>query len=355
MRHGAAAAAGAAIRQQRRELEHAVEARCRHLRRERREQEASVHSVHGLADDGSQLGSLAEALAAESPALFIDHLAWTKVMLTARGLPVEHLALTLTCMGEVLQEHLPEGARAAAVQYVEQGIERLADLPSEAPEQVRHGGRHDQLATRYLEALLRADRRAARQLVLEAVEEGVPIRELYLHVFQRTQHEVGRLWQMDRLSIAQEHFCTAATQQIIAELYPHIFAAERVGHVLVMACVGDELHEIGARMVADFFEMEGWDTFYLGASATTDRIVQVVAERKADVLGLSATMIHHVARVREVVDAMRSRTETADVKILVGGYPFLVDAELGQRIGADGTARSADGAVALAHELVRPG
>ena len=42
---------------------------------------------------------------------------------------------------------------------------------------------------------------------------------------------------------------------------------------MVATCIGGELHEIGIRMVADFFEMEGWDTYYLGANTPADAVV----------------------------------------------------------------------------------
>ena len=63
--------------------------------------------------------------------------------------------------------------------------------------------------------------------------------------------------------MAQEHYCTAATQLIMSQLYPYIFTTGKNGRVLVGTCVSGDLHEIGVRMVSDFFEMEGWDTFYL--------------------------------------------------------------------------------------------
>ncbi|MDZ7776615.1 MAG: hypothetical protein U5L09_13885 [Bacteroidales bacterium] len=53
----------------------------------------------------------------------------------------------------------------------------------------------------------------------------------------------------------------------MSQLYPYIFNSQRVGKSMVAATVGGELHEMGIRMVADFFEMEGWDTWYLGANA----------------------------------------------------------------------------------------
>ena len=106
-------------------------------------------------------------------------------------------------------------------------------------------------------------------MILQAVEQGSPVKDIYQRVFQPTQHEIGRLWQTNQISVAQEHYCTAATQLAMAQLYPYTFSAERSGRRLVAACVSGELHEIGARIVADLFEMAGWDTYYLGANTPT--------------------------------------------------------------------------------------
>ena len=105
---------------------------------------------------------------------------------------------------------------------------------------------------------------------MDAIQHGTSVHDIYLHVFQRSQYEVGRLWQTNQISVGQEHLCTAATQLIMSQLYPLIFGTERKNRRIVAACVGGDLHEIGIRMVADFFEMDGWDTFYLGADVPTD-------------------------------------------------------------------------------------
>jgi len=109
---------------------------------------------------------------------------------------------------------------------------------------------------------------------------------------QRTQYEIGRLWQTNRISVAEEHYCTACAQFVMTQLYPYIFRSERNGRRMVATCVGGELHEIGVRMVADFFEMEGWDTYYLGANTPARDILDTIAKREADIVGISVT-IHY--------------------------------------------------------------
>ena len=138
----------------------------------------------------------------------------------------------------------------------------------------------------------------------------------------------------------------------MSQLYPLVFATPRIGRTLVATCVAGDLHEIGARMIADFLEMEGWDTFYLGANAPTADVVSTARERRADLLAISATMTAHVGEVRALIAAVRSDAATAGVKILVGGSPFNVAPELWRQVGADAVAADAASAVTAAADLV---
>jgi methanogenic corrinoid protein MtbC1 len=59
-----------------------------------------------------------------------------------------------------------------------------------------------ELSNQYLSALLRYDRHSASALILRAVENKVSIKEIYSHVFERCQYEIGRLWQLNDVSVA---------------------------------------------------------------------------------------------------------------------------------------------------------
>jgi methanogenic corrinoid protein MtbC1 len=202
------------------------------------------------------------------------------------------------------------------------------------------------IATGYLSALLASDRDTARQLIITALEQDeISIKELYLHVFQPVQYEVGRLWLLNKISVTEEHYCTAATQAIMSDIYPRIISSRRAGKTLVAACVGAELHEIGVRMVADFFEMEGWDTFYLGAGVSPDAIISAISTRKADLVALSATMTYHVPLVQELITAIRNISLESTPLIMVGGMPFNSAPDLWREVGADLWAVDAEQAV----------
>jgi len=230
-------------------------------------------------------------------------------------------------------------------------LQSLASPPADAPSHLIQDAPLASLTRAYLTALLDGDRRKASQLILDAVAAGVPVKDIYLHVFQRAQYEVGRLWQTKEISVAQEHYCTAATQLIMSQLYPYIFAAAGTGGTLVATCVSGDLHEIGVRMVADFFEMEGWNTYYLGASTPTDEVVGALIERKADILAISATISSHLRAVSALITAVRANEACRNVTILVGGYPFTASPDLWRQMGADGTAGDAQAAIVLAGQF----
>ncbi len=301
------------------------------------------------------LSYLSQSLTASDPLLFENYCTWVKTLFAGLGFGDKAWMATLECTRDVIGQELGAEEAQVAVAYIEAGLARVREAPATPPTFIEGQAPLAGLARDYLDALLRGERHTASHLILEAVEGGTSVRDIYLNVFQRTQREIGRLWQINRVSVAQEHFCTAATQLIMSQLYPRIFATEKVGRRLVATCVGGELHEIGVRMVADFFEMAGWDTYYLGANTPAESVVQATAARQADVLGISATMTFHVQVVADMIDRVRAGEGGDRVQILVGGYPFNVAPDLWRKVGADGSAGDAQQAVTVANRLLTKG
>lgn len=210
------------------------------------------------------------------------------------------------------------------------------------------------IAREYLALLLECNRDKAQQLIRDALRGGLSIPDLYLTIFQPVQYELGRLWLLNRISGAEEHFCTAATQALMLELYPDIISSSRSGLTLVAACAGPELHEIGIRMVADFFEMDGWDTWYLGPAISVDLLISSIQERKPNLVALSATMSSHHGQVKELINAIKKNFIGTAPQIMVGGALFNAIPDLWRVVGADLWAIDAEQAVLVARELLSP-
>ncbi|MGE3282582.1 MAG: B12-binding domain-containing protein [Alphaproteobacteria bacterium] len=337
----------------RHELADAITDRHYQLHPELVERFGAAGRSHCRQDAEYHLSYLSAAVAAGTPAFFTEYVGWCKTMLGARRIAADDLAENLRILREVLERSLPPDMCTLAVSPIHAGLAELGRV-SAAPSSLlaKDGGPLAQLAHDYLSALLRTERHLASNLILAAANAGTPIRDLYLRVFQPSQHEVGRLWQMNQISVAQEHYCTAATQLIMSQLYPYIFSGERRSRTLAAACVTGDLHEIGARMVSDLLEMEGWDTIYLGANVPASGIIQLMREREIHVLALSATMTFHVPAVEQFIADIRDAQGVCSAKIMVGGYPFNIAPELWRRIGADAWAPDAAKAITVADRLL---
>lgn len=296
---------------------------------------------------------LESAVRSDSPELFSEYVIWLRGLMESVGVAAADVTSNLLAMRDLLAGQA-SGFGATAAAYIDAALTAAAEIPVQ-PSHLDSAAPLNALARSYLEGLLRNDRRGATELVLAAAADGVAVADLYEQVFQPCLREIGRLWQRNEISVAQEHLFTAATQMVMSQLYPHIFNRPANGRSMVAVCANGELHEIGVRMVADMFEMAGWETTYVGASTPVGSVVRMLCDLRPDLLAVSATIAPNVGNAAALVSAVRAVPELATVRVMVGGAPFNQARDLWQRIGADGWAPDARSAISVAETLVQTG
>lgn len=302
--------------------------------------------LRSLQASNLQQSFLVAALFADSPELFLDYARWAKVALTHRGWDAADLSTNLECLCDALRFELETESAEVPIGIVQAAIEQLPSFPEDIPRFIKRGEPYALLAKLYLEALDRADLRAARTLILGAVKDGIPVDSIYLHVLQPVLFEIGRLWQTNQISVAREHFCTAATRSILSLVQQQCVSDKKqTAGTVVATSVAGEQHEIGIAMVADFFAWAGWGCYFLGADTPTNDVISELIERDADVLAVSLTMANHVPDLAGLIKAVRETSACKRVKILVGGHPFSLDADLWSVVGADGQASEPNHAI----------
>lgn len=172
----------------------------------------------------------------------------------------------------------------------------------------------------YLEALLDGDQGPCQQTVDAMLKKEQSIRTLYEDVFQRSLYEVGNLWERGRISVADEHLATAMTESLLSRVYPRLFKMPRAGHSAVVSCIADEYHQLGGKMVADIFEMHGWNSYFLGANTPVRELLKLVEKKQPDVVALSITLHSGMSTLIDAIEALRARFQ--DTEIWVSGQAF---------------------------------
>ena len=298
------------------------------------------------------LSYLAEAVRLQSPEIFTGYLQWAQVMLQSRNIPVEDLAGNLKYLDIACRQLLTRDNYEVVSSHIYNAIKSLKYNTTVTGSFLSNDNPLLLYAKQYLSLLLKAKRKEAQCLIEDLLKNGQLIPDIYENIFAATQYEVGLLWQTNKITVAHEHYCTAATQLIMSTLYPLIFNAEKKKHKMLACTVSGGLHELGIRMISDFFERDGWDTYYMGASMPDINIISAIKEQHADILAVSISMPFDISKLETLINKIRSDATLNNLKIIVGGHPFNQLPELWKRVGADGWAKSAREAVELANQMM---
>lgn len=286
-------------------------------------------------DAGELLDFLAGAVEGGSLAAFEEYARWKSRVLVSRALSTTDLVQDFQDMEAWLGTRLPPIQKEAVTRALRAGVQAASEARTGGPGIPAARSPLQAVQERFLRVILQGDRREATRLSLEALQEGHSIPDLYIEVFQESQYELGRLWESNRITVAEEHMATAVTQSVLARLYPYIEPARPPLGNLVITGVEGEMHQIGGHMVSDLFEARGWDVRFLGTNVPRDGVLQALEEHQADLLGISATMLFSVPNVVELVHAVRQRFGPTRPRILVGGATFRLAPRLAGELGVE--------------------
>lgn len=175
----------------------------------------------------------------------------------------------------------------------------------------------ERLRERYLDALLRGDRRSAGAVVSDGLEAGLDTPTLFLRVLVPALRTVGERWHRGELSVAEEHWATEVTLDEMARVRRARPPRRKLGVDAVVAVVEGETHVLAARVVAALLEWRGWIVDYLGGSMPAEELRSFVERRSPDLVALSVTLPERLLAARETVALLR----TLDPRplLLVGG------------------------------------
>lgn len=311
----------------------------------------------------NRLQHLAEAIAADRPALFTNSIEWAQAAFMAREMDPVDLVEALHALEETVRAELPVQVAARATRLLEEGLAVAKRPPSGdagvSACAVEMPGADTARARAYLKHLMERHQSKAVDVLVEAVRTGRSVGEVYESVIAPALAEVGRMWHMREATIADEHYVTAATQSAMSVLRTRLPQATPNGRRAIAASVGGDQHDIGIRMVADLLDSEGWQVDCLGANMPTSDLVEHTFDEEGTpqfhLVALSASTALAVRATANAIDALRAATRDGHLPVIVGGGPFTLVPDLWQVVGADGCARSAVDAARVAGRVVRGG
>jgi len=200
--------------------------------------------------------------------------------------------------------------------------------------------------TELMAALLAGDLKAARKVFESRISQGFTLLETEIHLVQPALYQVGREWQKNRVSVAQEHLATATAITLMAQAFTAAELASSNDKKVICACVEGNQHAVGLRMVSDGFELKGWEVIFLGPNVPTRDLIEHVKQSNPELVCLSVSMPDHLAVAKEVISGVRVAMGEKTPALMLGGLAINAFTTLAKLSGADATAPDAESVIA---------
>ena len=255
------------------------------------------------------------------------------------GFSYDYFQVALRCWRESLQEILPVQAAEHIVplyQWLEDNHQNLLECAEDAQLGIfslEDDG--DELQTAFLEFVLHGNETACLKLMDELIATPGDLSSFYVRILQPCLKNIGGLWERGAISVALEHLASAIIHRLISCQYVRYVMTPQTKGTAVIAAAQNDLHDIGARIVSDILEMEGWKVFFVGANTPNRELMKLIRDVRPDLLGISVVVPIHLLHVEELIRQIRSDTILHDIKIMVGGPAFILSDNLLRQIGAD--------------------
>ena len=213
-----------------------------------------------------------------------------------------------------------------------------------------------QLKEAFRALLDREDRLGCIRFALDGLREGrFDIPTLYADIAGPVLAESEACGLNDQACIWREHVKSAIIRSVIeccfievmarAEDYkkrqgiPVATSSGETNTTVLVLCPEKEYHELGARMVTDFFLLNGWNAHFAGANTPRDQIRSAVLAEHPAIVAVSVSDFYNLVEAQKAIEGIRALLAEqgwTDTRIYVGGGAFSQNPDMSRQLGADG-------------------
>ena len=199
------------------------------------------------------------------------------------------------------------------------------------------------------DAVLAFDEAAVKAKTQAELDGGTEVGSILNDGLISAMDEVGERFSTGELFVPEMLMAAQAMKAGLEILKPHLAEGQsRSKGTVVIGTVKGDLHDIGKNLVSMMMEGAGFEVVDLGVDVESETFVKTAAEKKADVIALSALLTTTMPAMQGTVAAVKEAGMAT--RTIIGGAP--VTQAFADQIGADGYSADAPGAVKLVKQLV---
>jgi methanogenic corrinoid protein MtbC1 len=178
----------------------------------------------------------------------------------------------------------------------------------------------EEISEEFVNYLLTGRKKESSAIIFQFLNQNNSFLELYEKLIKKSLYKIGELWEYNKITVAAEHLASAIIETILNELYPKIAKTEKQNKKILLACVENEFHQIGIKIISDIFELNGWNSFFLGANTPTNELIRFAKSINPDIIGLSMSIYFHLPVLENML--LKIKDEFPEIPIIIGGQAF---------------------------------
>lgn len=202
------------------------------------------------------------------------------------------------------------------------------------------------------EAVIKGNKRDILNRVEEALKEKVKPSFVLDELLIPAINEVGRLFDRQIYFLPQLIYSAETMKTAIDYLEPLLKEGQEEKKKLatvIIATVAGDVHDIGKNLVVLMLKNYGFEVIDLGKDVPTEKIIEIAAEKEADIIALSALMTTTMLEMKRVIALKKKMGLKA--KVVIGGA--VITQSYADEIGADGYAKDAGETVGVIKRILK--
>jgi MerR family transcriptional regulator, light-induced transcriptional regulator len=194
----------------------------------------------------------------------------------------------------------------------------------------------------FISGLDRLDKEHCLQLILSKLDKHeIDIVKLYTEVLTPAQYENLSAKMNEEDSIWEEHLRTSIIRTIIECCYPYVIKERDHKYIsplknkAIVLCPPEELHEIGARMAADYFTLCGLNVLFIGANTPQRAILNGIKYFQPQYVCISITNYYNLVATRNAIQNIIEIKGIFPFQVILGGQACRSNPQACSQMGAD--------------------
>lgn len=132
-------------------------------------------------------------------------------------------------------------------------------------------------------------------------------------------YKIGQMWQLNKISVAKEHLSSALVDEVINDFIQNSFIKKENKPIAIISTVGNELHNLGIKIVGKFIENYEYNVKNLTSKISTRELINSIYDLKPALVVLSVTLPSNIATLQEIVKELKSDYNLFSGEVVVGG------------------------------------